>query len=137
LPVVRHEQVRVARIKEIVVDALNPPALARFWAAALDDYAVRPYSAKDLADLASRGLTPETDPSVALDGTGPTLFFQLTRQRKVGRNRVHLDLRCVSRADEVTRLEQLGASVRDVRQTYTVMLDPEGNEFCVQDPHPE
>ena len=127
----------MARIKEIVVDALNPSALARFWGAVLDDYAVRPYGEKDLGDLASRGLTPEADPSVALDGTGPTLFFQLTRQRKVGRNRVHLDLRCVSRADEVTRLEQLGASVRDVRQTYTVMLDPEGNEFCVQDPHPE
>ena len=127
----------MARIKEIVVDALNPPAQARFWAAALDDYSVRPYSAKDLADLASRGLTPETDPSVALDGAGPTLFFQLTRQSKVGRNRIHLDLRCASRADEVTRLERLGASVRDVRPTYTVMLDPEGNEFCVQDPHAE
>ena len=74
---------------------------------------------------------------MALDGTGPTLFFQLTRQSKVGRNRIHLDLRCASRADEVARLERLGASVRDVRPTYTVMLDPEGNEFCVQDPHPE
>ncbi len=127
----------MARIKEIVVDALHPAALARFWAAALDDYALRPYTAKDLTDLASRGLTPETDPSVALDGAGPTLFFQLTRQSKVGRNRIHLDLRCASRTDEVTRLQRLGASVRDVRPTYTVMLDPEGNEFCVQDPHPE
>jgi Glyoxalase-like domain len=126
----------MARIKEIVVDALNPAGLARFWAAVLDDYAVRPYGERDLAKLASRGLTPETDPSVALDGSGPTLFFQLTRQSKVGRNRIHLDLRCDSRADEVARLQQLGASVRDVRATYTVMLDPEGNEFCVQDPHP-
>ena len=126
----------MARIKEIVVDALNPSALARFWGAVLDDYAVRPYGDKDLADLASRGLTPETDPSVALDGSGPTLFFQLTQQSKVGRNRIHLDLSCDSRADEVARLQQLGASVRDVWPTFTVMLDPEGNEFCVQDPHP-
>jgi hypothetical protein len=126
----------MARIKEIVVDALYPSALARFWAAALDDYAVRPYGEKDLADLAARGLTPETDPSVALDGSGPTLFFQLTRQSKVGRNRIHLDLRCDSRANEVARLQRLGATVRDVRPTFTVMLDPEGNEFCVQDPHP-
>ncbi len=124
----------MARIKEIVVDSLNPPALARFWAAVLDDYEVRPYGEKDLADLASRGLTPETDPSVALDGAGPTLFFQLTRQSKVGRNRIHLDLRCASRREEVERLQRLGASVRDVRDTYTVMLDPEGNEFCVQEP---
>jgi len=126
----------MARIKEIVVDALNPSALARFWGAVLDDYAVRPYGDKDLADLASRGLAPGTDPSVALDGSGPTLFFQLTQQSKVGRNRIHLDLRCDSRADEVARLQQLGASVRDVWPTFTVMLDPEGNEFCVQDPHP-
>ena len=125
----------MARIKEIVVDALDPPALARFWASVLDDYAVRPYHAADLADLASRGLTPETDPSVALDGSGPTIFFQLTRQGKVGRNRIHLDLHCDSRNAEVARLERLGASVRDVHATYTVMLDPEGNEFCVQEPH--
>jgi hypothetical protein len=124
----------MARIKEIVVDALDPPALARFWASALDDYAVRPYDATDLADLARRGLTPDTDPSVALDGGGPTIFFQLTRQSKVGRNRIHLDLRCESRDAEVGRLQRLGASVRDVHEKYTVMLDPEGNEFCVQKP---
>ena len=124
----------MARIKEIVVDARDPPALARFWAAVLDDYDVRPYDAAELAALASRGLTPETDPSVALDGNGPTLFFQLTRQSKVGRNRIHLDLRCASRVQEVARLQRLGASVRDVHDTHTVMLDPEGNEFCVQEP---
>lgn len=126
----------MARIKEIVVDALNPLALARFWAAVLDDYDVRPYGSADIADLARRGLTPDTDPSVAVDGGGPTLFFQLTRQSKVGRNRIHLDLRCASRIDEVTRLQRLGASVRDVHETHTVMLDPEGNEFCVQEPAP-
>ena len=28
----------------------------------------------------------------------------------------------------------LGAGVRDEHDTFTVMLDPEGNEFCVLDP---
>ncbi len=110
--------------------------LARFWAGVLDDYAIRAYDVDEIARLASIGLTPETDTAVALDGSGPTLFFQKTRQAKLGRNRVHLDLRCDSRVEEVARLERLGASVREVRSTYTVMFDPEGNEFCVQEPAP-
>ena len=49
--------------------------------------------------------------------------------------RVHLDVRSESMADEVARLEALGARViahgalGDIR--WTVMADPEGNEFCV------
>ena len=124
----------MARIHEIVIDALHPAALARFWAAALDGYAVRPYDAAEIARLAARGRTPETDPNVAVDGPGPTLFFQETKAPKSARNRVHLDLAGTSRAGEVARLRALGARVREERATYTVMLDPEGNEFCVQDP---
>ena len=124
----------MARIREIVIDALHPAALARFWAAALDGYAVRAYDAAEIERLAARGRTPETDPNVAVDGPGPTLFFQETKAAKTGRNRVHLDLAGAERAAEVGRLCALGATVRDERATYTVMLDPEGNEFCVQDP---
>jgi hypothetical protein len=124
----------MARLKEIVVDALQPPELARFWAAALDGYAVRPYDADEIARLARMGLTPETDPSVAVDGDGPTLFFQQTRATKSQRNRVHVDVECDSRAAEVACLERLGARVRDVHASHTVMLDPEGNEFCVRGP---
>jgi hypothetical protein len=124
----------VARIREIVIDALDPPALARFWAAALDGYALRAYDAAEIARLAALGRTPGTDPSVALDGPGPTLFFQETATPKPGRNRLHLDLVGRSRASEVERLCSLGATVRDEHNTYSVLQDPEGNEFCVQDP---
>jgi len=123
----------VARLKEIVIDALHPAALARFWAEVLDDYAVRPYDDAEIARLARAGYTPDTDPSVALDGDGPTLFFQRTDVRKATRNRVHLDLTCASRGVEIARLEQLGARVRDVHASHTVMLDPEGNEFCIKE----
>ena len=123
----------MGKIKEIVIDALNPPQLARFWAAALDDHSVRPYDQAELKRLAALGLTPETDPTVAVDGPGPTLFFQLNPQASSGRNRIHLDIGCSSRADEVRRLTDLGATVRETHDGYTVMLDPEGNPFCVKE----
>ena len=128
------EYLSVAKLKEIVIDAQEPASLARFWAAALDDYQLRPYDQAELDRLAERSLTPESDTSVALDGPGPTLFFQAAAAAKTSRNRIHLDVSCESRTSEVKRLIQLGAQIRDVHETYTVMLDPEGNEFCVQEP---
>jgi hypothetical protein len=124
----------MARIREIVIDSLHPPALARFWASALEGYAVRPYDAAEVARLAALGRTPESDPSVAVDGPGPILFFQEVFEAKRGRNRLHFDLAGGPRAAEVERLCTLGATVRDHHDTYSVLQDPEGNEFCVQDP---
>jgi hypothetical protein len=66
----------MAWIESITVDAEHPAALARFWAAALDGYAVRAYDETEVARLAELGLTPETDASVMVDGPGPTLCFQ-------------------------------------------------------------
>ena len=39
----------MARIVDIVIDCASPAALARFWAAALDGYAVAPYDEEELA----------------------------------------------------------------------------------------
>jgi hypothetical protein len=124
----------VARIREIVIDALDPAALARFWAVVLDGYAVRPYDEAEISRLASIGRTPDSDPSVALDGPGPTIFLQETSEPKTERNRLHLDLVAGARSDEVKRLCGLGAIVRDEYESYSVLFDPEGNEFCVRDP---
>ena len=88
----------MARIREIVIDAAVPAALARFWAAALDGYRVRAYDAAEIARLAAKGRTPATDPAVAVDGPGPILFFQETAEPKRGRNRLHLDLAAGPRA---------------------------------------
>jgi hypothetical protein len=124
----------MARIRDIVIDALEPAVLARFWEAALDGYAVRPYDGAEIARLVAIGRTPETDPSVALDGPGPTIWLQETAEPKTSRNRVHLDLVGAPRAVEVERLRALGATVRDEHDTYSVLRDPEGNEFCVLEP---
>jgi hypothetical protein len=121
----------MARLKDIVVDADHPAALARFWAAALDGYEVAPYDDEEVARLADLGLTPETDTSVMVEGPGPRLCFHLMRGPRGERNRVHLDIAAEDAGAEISRLIALGAShVRD-GDGYTVLRDPEGNPFCV------
>lgn len=46
----------MARLKQIVVDAHHPPALARFWSEALDGFSIRPYD-DEVARLVSLGAT--------------------------------------------------------------------------------
>lgn len=79
------------------------------------------------------GRTPETDPSVAIDGPGLTIFFQESKRPKNERGRIHFDIVGRSRDSEVERAIGFGATVKAVRDRYTVMFDPEGNEFCIQD----
>jgi len=122
----------MARLGEIVFDAMLPARLARFWAAALETYEVRLYDAVEVERLASLGFTPETDPCVAIDGDGPTIFFQKSDRMTLDRNRVHLDLECSDLEKEIQRLMALGALVREHHDSHTVLLDPEGNQFCLQ-----
>lgn len=124
----------MSRIDSITVDAQHPASLARFWATALEGYAVRAYDEVEVARLAALGLTPETDPTVMVDGPGPTLCFQKMPGRAKGRNRWHLDLVGGLREAEVERLCALGARVREVCDGWTTLLDPEDNPFCVLDP---
>lgn len=124
----------MARLREIVVDCAHPASLARFWAAVLEGYQVRAYDAAEIARLAALGLTPETDPTVMVDGPGPILCFQKAESATVGRGRLHLDIVGGAREQEVVRIRALGGTVRDSHPDHTVMLDPEGNAFCVQDP---
>jgi hypothetical protein len=118
-------------IREIVFDCERPSRLARFWAAVLDGYRVRPYDDAELARLAALGLMPETDPTVLVDGPGPSLCFQQAPERKTVKNRVHLDIAVADRKREVARLLAIGASLSRETECYTVLHDPEGNEFCV------
>jgi hypothetical protein len=120
-------------IHEIVFDCDKPAILARFWASLLDGYAVRSYDDVEITKLAALGFTPETDPTVMVDGPGPSLCFQNVEGRRYDNNRVHFDVDAVDRAAEVERLKQLGATLDRVLPTYTVMKDPEGNQFCLVD----
>ena len=128
------------RIESVVVDCRDAAPLARFWAAALG-WSVAPYDEEELARLASKGIyDPEDDPSVMVeppdDSELPVLFFTEVPEDKVVKNRMHLDLAAdVSLEEEVQRLEGLGAEVRNWAEEdgnmWCVMLDPQGNEFCV------
>ena len=120
---------------EIVIDARNPYGLAHFWAAALPGYHVRAYDDAEITRLASLGLTPETDISVPIEANErPTIWFQKSDQATNARNRIHFDLKFDVRHSEAMRLQKLGASVQHERDDHIVMLDPEGNQFCLFDP---
>ncbi|HKC50934.1 MAG TPA: VOC family protein [Myxococcota bacterium] len=121
----------MAKLREIVFDCTRAPELARFWAAVLEGYAVRAYDAAEIARLAALGFSSDTDPTVLVDGPGPSLCFQQVAAPKTAKNRVHLDVTAADRRCEVERLSALGASVTRETEGYTVMRDPEGNEFCV------
>lgn len=66
-----------------------------------------------------------------MEGPGTRLCLHLRRGERPARNRVHLDIAADNREREVARLISLGATF--VRETadYTVLNDPEGNNFCV------
>ena len=124
---------KVAKLKEIVVDADNPAKLAAWWAQVADGYAVRPYDDAEIARLAAIGLTPETDTSVMVDGPGPTMCFHLRRGPRPFRNRIHLDLSSPDREKEVARVMGLGATFWRSQDNYTTLRDIEGNPFCIID----
>jgi hypothetical protein len=124
----------MAVIRDIVFDCRHPASLARFWAEALDDYAVAPYDDAELQRLKDAGFAgPEDDPTVLVDGPPgrPRLWFQLVPEGKDRKNRVHLDLGSTDLVSEVERLTVLGATVLHRVESRVTMADPEGNEFCI------
>ena len=124
-------------LHDIVFDCEHPASLARFWASALDGYAVAPYDHAELERLRGLGIeSTEDDPTVLVEGpTLPRLFFQKVPEPKVTKNRVHLDLRAADPSAEVQRLVALGATVlhrqEDGAHRWVTLGDPEGNELCV------
>lgn len=143
---------------KLVIDSRNAPALADFWAAALE-YEVEDPSALIEQLLAAgqlgedavvelrgrktfRGYAAIRHPDDPFDqtsgiGRGRRLLFQDVPEDKSGKNRLHLDVHSEPGDLDglVARLEGLGATrVREIDQGpaghWWIMRDPEGNEFC-------
>jgi Glyoxalase-like domain len=103
----------------------DPRRLADFWAAAL--------ALPERKDEVTETICADTDWNY------PRLTFQKVDASDRVPSRVHLDLTSDDRRAEVQRLRSLGAGEeREVSMddgwTWTVMRDPDGNEFCVTDP---
>jgi Glyoxalase-like domain len=107
-------------IKAVSFDAADALRLATFWAAALG------------SDVDEES-TPDKAFVEAAGWGGPNIWFIAVPEGKAAKNRVHFDLRAPGpAADEVARLEGLGAAVLERHEHHVVMQDPEGNEFCVE-----
>lgn len=126
----------MAALRDVVVDCRHPASLARWWAATLDGYRVAPYDEAELARLRAEGIEdPEDDPTVLVEPagapTGPRIWFQRVPEPKTVKNRVHLDLTVPDLAAGVANLVARGAAVVAEHDGWTVLADPEGDEFCV------
>ncbi|MFR9804864.1 VOC family protein [Pseudonocardia sp. RS010] len=152
----------MSRHVQITVDARDPRALSSFWRDVLGyvhpgppgvdlTAGADPLAAWD--DFLARIGVPEEqrnsrsaieDP----DGRGPRLFFQQVPEEKVGKNRLHLDVRAAPGLQGKERMAALeaecerlvalgGARLRRCEPAppmsagFIVMADPEGNEFCL------
>jgi len=126
----------MATIRDVIFDSRHPASIARFWAAAIDDYQVAPYDDAELARLRNMGVNdPEDDPAVLVEpvtGRGPRLFFQLVPEARTVKNRVHLDLQAPDADAEADQLSRLGGRILARHVHWITLADPEGNEFCIQ-----
>jgi hypothetical protein len=112
-------------VNALLVDARDPLALARFWSAALE----WPIVQEDDEEVM---LAPSRERPPA-PGVYPLLFVRVPDVKTV-KNRWHFDLAPEDQDVEVRRLEGMGARRIDIgqgEQSWVVMADVEGNEFCV------
>ncbi|WP_061295697.1 VOC family protein [Herbidospora cretacea] len=117
---------------QVNVKAVDAPAVGRFWAQALGWTAYSP------------GVTTYVGPAGGLVWPHPVFLgvdvVPVPEPKTAAKNRVHLDLATTSEAHQaelVARLRQAGATPVDIGQgevPWTVLADPEGNEFCVLEP---
>ena len=119
-PTIETMSVADFKIRQITFDCHDPSKLVEFWSAATGCEI-----AADYGDF------------VMVDST-PALGFQRVQDPTPGKNRMHIDGGGADREDLVERLKGLGATELGVHEApglvWTVMQDPEGNEFCVGNP---
>jgi hypothetical protein len=117
-----------SRISHTTVDCGDAFALSEWWKLVLG-YTDVPGDPNESGD----------EECMIIDAmSGHRLLFIETGDRKVGKNRLHLDLVPIDRTrdEEIDRVVGLGAAVVADRRSadgtgWMVLADPEGNEFCI------
>ena len=122
------------QIASVTFDCADALTVAQFWSAALD----RPLDRNASSDFATIGFAGRRDEVgwVPVDRDhDPTWMFAKVPEPKAAKNRLQFDLMTPDPEAEVARLVELGATrIADTEEygyKWTVMADPEGNEFCV------
>lgn len=115
-----------SRLTELVLDAHDPDRLAAFWCEVLGWSVVDRYDGQ--VEIGPAGET-----------SFPSMVFVPTSDPKTQKVRLHLDLRPADgdHASELQRLLDAGAVRADIGQgdvPWAVLVDPEGNEFCLLHP---
>jgi hypothetical protein len=123
-----------SRVTEIIIDSHDPLSLARWWAEVLD-YEVGPPAPQGWVGISPREGRPSEQAYRAAPQV-PTIVFVPVPEAKSVKNRAHLDVWSVDRTpeEEVAWLLERGAAHVDIGQgdaPWVVLVDPEGNEFCV------
>lgn len=112
----------------ITFDCADPRAQATFWSAVTG----RPIDEQGNQFVAAIGMWPRVDDRLAM-------LFIAVPEAKSAKNRVHIDFVTDDRPAEIEKLVGLGAThVSDHDEwgvSWTVLQDPEGNEFCIADQH--
>ena len=116
----------------VTVDCADALTVGRFWSAAIG----RPLDQRGTSEFASIGFegrrTQQGWAPVERDADPTWLFVQVPEPKRV-KNRMHLDVVAADPDAEIARLVELGATrVADREEhgySWTLMLDPEGNEF--------
>ena len=106
-----------------MLDCHDPDALVEFWETALS------YRLNETLDD-YRILVPK------VGEIGPVFMLSRSRDQKLAKNRMHVDVHPDNAEAHLTRLQRLGGTLVGERvERYSiwwqVMADPEGNEFCV------
>jgi catechol 2,3-dioxygenase-like lactoylglutathione lyase family enzyme len=109
-------------IKYVTFDCADPKRLSAFWS---EVTGYQPVTEED--DFAALAAPDQR-------GVRGILFWRVP-EPKANKNRMHVDLATKDPAGEIERLVRLGAQRIEYREgggaSWTVMLDPEGNEFCI------
>jgi hypothetical protein len=124
-----------SRFTELVVDSRDPRGLAEFWCQVLG-YRIVDEEEDENGAVIEIGTEELTSEQVVRGPVPPTIVFTVVPEGKTVKNRLHIDVSPIDRepAEEVERLIALGARRVDIGQgdvPWTVLADPEGNEFCV------